>query len=323
MTDSTAQVKKTTRLREFFLSPRTELMPFGVLPIHAQMAEAAGFKAFHISGGMASWWLNGEPDVGLMTRTEIIDNARRVARSVDIPVYCDADTGYGGIQNVRKTVQEFIAAGVAGIHIEDQLDPKKAGGQAGIALVSDEEAIGRLRAATEARDELDPDFVIVARTDGYATAGGGLEEAIRRGNLYREKTDVDLVFYEGLRTWDDVRIALSRTDGPAYSIASRHAGPTPPVAELSSWGQSINIVPFLLPGVIDAWKLLLKVKNSGEMGALDAYLGEEFALEGTEEFVGWGDRFVRPSYEEVRRLEERFLPADQQRDYENSVHDDA
>lgn len=316
-------LKKTTRLRELFLSPRTELLPFGVLPIHAQMAEAAGFNAFHISGGMASWWLNGAPDVGLMTRSEVLDNARRVVQAVDIPVYCDADTGYGGIQNVRKTVQDFIAAGVAGIHIEDQLDPKKAGGQAGIALVPDDEAVGRLRAATEARDELDPDFLIVARTDGYATAGGGLDEAIRRGNLYRANTDADLIFYEGLRSWEEVRIALERTDGPAYAIASRHAGHTPPIEQLSEWGQAINIVPFLLPGVVDAWKLLLKVKHSGEMGAIDSYLDDEYALQGSDEFVGWGDRFVRPTYEQVRRLEERFLPADQQRDYENSVHDDA
>lgn len=313
--------KKTTRLREFFSSPRTELMPFGVLPIHAQMAEAAGFGAFHISGGMASWWLNGVPDVGLMTRTEIIDNARRIVQSVDIPVYCDADTGYGGIQNVRKTVQEFMDAGVAGIHIEDQLDPKKAGGQAGIALVSDEEAIGRLNAAVEARDEMDRDFVITARTDGYAVAGGGVEEALRRGRLYRENTGVDVIFYEGIRTWDEVRYLLAETPGPAYAIASRHAGPTPPVAQLSEWGQAINIVPFLLPGVQDAWKLLLKVKNTGEMAAYDQYLADSFALEGTEEFVSYGDRFVKPSYQQVRELEERYLPQSLQRDYENSIHD--
>jgi 2-methylisocitrate lyase-like PEP mutase family enzyme len=312
---------KAQRLREFFASPRTELMPFGVLPIHAQMAEAAGFEAFHISGGMASWWLKGVPDVGLMTRTEVIDNARRVVQSVDIPVYCDADTGYGGIQNVGQTVREFIDAGVAGIHIEDQLDPKKAGGQAGIEIVSDEEAIGRLNAAVEARNNIDPDFVITARTDGYAVAGGGLEEALRRGQLYRAETDVDVIFYEGIRDWEEVRYLLTETEGPAYVIASRHAGPTPPVAQLSEWGQAIQIVPFLQPGVQDAWKLLLKVKNSGEMAAYDQYMQDSFALEGTEEFVGYGDRFVKPSYQQVRELEERHLPADQQRDYAGSTFD--
>lgn len=313
--------KRTTRLREFFFSPRTQLMPFGVLPIHAQMAEAAGFGAFHISGGMAAWWLNGMPDVGMMTRTEIIDNARRIVQSVDIPVYCDADTGYGGIQNVRQTVREFIEAGVAGIHLEDQLDPKKAGGQAGISLVSDEEAIGRFNAAVDVRDQMDPDFVITARTDGYAVAGGGVEEALRRGRLYRENTGVDVIFFEGIRDWQEVRHLLAEVPGPAYAIVSRHAGPTPPVAQLSEWGQAINIVPFLLPGVQDAWKLLLRVKNSGEMAAFDEYASEIFRLEGTEEYVGWGDRFVKPTYEQVREFEERYLPQSQQRNYEGSVAD--
>ncbi|NGP09467.1 isocitrate lyase/PEP mutase family protein [Rhodococcus sp. 14C212] len=313
------KVKKTTRLRRIFESDRTELMPFGVMPIHAQMAERAGFESFHISGGMTSWW-NGLPDVGLMTRTEIIDAARRIVQSVDIPVYCDADTGYGGIQNVRKTVQDFIATGVAGIHLEDQRDPKKAGGQAGIAIVSDEEAIGRLRAAVEARDQLDPDFVITARTDGYAAAGGGLEEALRRGKLYREETGVDVIFYEGIRSWDEARYLLTETPGPAYVIASRHAGPTPSVAELSQMRQAISIVPFIIPGVQELWKLLLKVRDSGELNPIDEYLDHLFELEGTEEFVGWGDAFVKPSYQDVRGLEERFLPSDQQRDY-NTIHD--
>lgn len=317
----TGSPKKTTRLKEIFYSPTTELMPFGVLPIHAQMAERLGFSCFHISGGMGAWWINGEPDVGLMTRTEIIDNARRIVNSVDIPVYCDADTGYGGIQNVRKTVQEFIRAGVAGIHIEDQLDPKKAGGSAGIALVSDEEAIGRLRAACEARDELDPDFVITARTDGYGAGGGGLAEAARRGKLYREKTGVDVVFFEGIRSWDEVRHLNSEVSGPTYCIASRHAGPHPTVAELSQMGQTINVVPFILPGVQEVWNLLLAVKNSGEMAPFDQYQAGCFAREGTEEYVGYGDGFAKPNYAQVRALEEKFLPQTMQRDYEGSIHD--
>ncbi|WP_285314257.1 isocitrate lyase/PEP mutase family protein [Pseudarthrobacter sp. fls2-241-R2A-168] len=313
--------KKTTRLREFFTSPGTEVLPMGALPVHAQMAEAGGFGAFQISGAFSSWWLNGQPDVGLMTRTEVMDNARRVVQSVDIPVYCDADTGFGGIQNVGRTVQEFIHAGIAGIHIEDQLEPKKAGGQAGIAIVSDEEAIGRLNAACEVRDKLDKDFVITARTDAYAVAGGGLEEALRRGRLYREKTGADVIFYEGIRNREDWRYLLEQTPGPAYVIPSRHAGPTPPVAQLSEWGQAVQIFNFAVPSVQAVWKLLLKVRDSGELAAYDQYIAEAFALEGTEEFVGFGDRFVKPTYQQVRELEERFLPASLQRDYENSTHD--
>jgi 2-methylisocitrate lyase-like PEP mutase family enzyme len=319
--NTTMSASKGSRLRAIFSSKDPEMMPFGVLPIHAQMAERAGFSAFHLSGAMASWWLTGQPDAGMVTRTEVIENARRVARCVDIPVYCDADTGYGGIQNVRRTVEDFIDAGIAGIHIEDQVDPKKAGFQAGIELVSDEEAVGRLQAALEMRDSIDPDFVIVARTDGYgAGRGGGLDEAIRRARLYREKTDVDAIFFEGIRSWDEVRAAISAVEGPAYAIVSPRAGATPSLQELSDIGQSIIIVPFLLPGVADAWKLLLRVRDSKGLGPLDEYVEGLFSVEGTEEFVGMGDAFVKPTYEEIRSFEERFLPADRQRDY-TGIHD--
>lgn len=313
--------KKTTQLRRIFERPGTTLMPFAVLPIHAQMAQRAGFEAFEVSGGMTSWWVGGRADAGLMTMTEIVQHAATVAHSVDIPVYCDADTGYGSAVNTWRTTQEFIRAGVAGIHIEDQFEPKKAGGQAGIRLVSDEEAVGRLRAAADARDELDPDFVVVARTDGYAAEGGSLDEAIRRGNLYRREAGADVIFYEGLRSWQEVRRALAETDGPAYAIASRHAGPHPSLAELSEMGQTINVVPFLLPGVQEVWNLLLEIRDSGEMRAYDDYLAAAFALQGTERFVGYGDTFISPDYDDVRRWEAKYLPADQQRDYENTVHD--
>jgi methylisocitrate lyase len=312
--------KKSTQLRRIFESARTELMPFGALPVHAQMAERAGFSSFHLSGALLSFW-NGLPDAGLMTRTEVVDAARRVVRAVDIPVYCDADTGYGGVQNVRHTVHEMIRAGVAGIHIEDQRDPKKAGGQAGIALVSDEEALGRLRVAVEARDELDPDFVITARTDGYGAEGGGLEEALRRGLLYRAETGVDVIFYEGMQSWEEARYLLENTPGPAYVIvSSKLAGPTPSISVLSQMGQSINIVPFAAPGVQELWSLLLNVRDAGELAPMDEYMQYLHSLRGSEQFAGLGEAFVKPSYEDVRALEERFLPADQQRDYVNTRH---
>ncbi|MGW1547243.1 isocitrate lyase/PEP mutase family protein [Streptomyces sp. NPDC002346] len=312
--------KKTTRLKALFHRPETTLMPFGVLPLHAQMAQAAGFEAFEVSGGMSCWWVGGVSDVGLLTLTEIVEHAGRVARSVDIPVYCDADTGYGGPANVRRTVHDFIRAGVAGIHIEDQKEPKKAGGQTGIELVSDAEAVGRLNAACDARDELDEDFVIVARTDGYGAAGGGLEEAIRRGRLYREETDADVIFYEGLHTWDEIRTALAETPGPAYAIPSQTVGRRPPLAELTAMGQTIDIVPFLLPGVQEVWRLLVDIKEAGEYGPMDDYIEKLAAGRGSVYDIGWGDAFVRPSYAEVRAMEEKYLPPELQRDYLNNAN---
>jgi len=308
----------SARLRELFNSASTELFPFGALPIHAQMAQRAGFPAFFVSGAMVSWWLSGEPDVGLMTRTEIVDNARRIVASVDIPVFCDADTGYGGVQNIRKTVHDFIRAGVAGIHIEDQREPKKAGGADGIALVSDEEAVGRLRAAVDARNEFGSDLVIVARTDGYTASNGSLDEAIRRARLYREQTEVDVIMFEGMHSWDQVRTALSSVPGPAYAIVNKAAGATPSVSELSSMGQAINIVPFVLPGVLAVWELLLAVRDSGEVKPCDDYLSTILAHTGTEHYVGFGGEFTRPTYADVRRWEESYLPAERRRDYQHN-----
>ncbi|UZW57245.1 isocitrate lyase/PEP mutase family protein [Sphingobium sp. JS3065] len=313
--------RKTTRLKALFQRPETVLMPFGTLPIHAQMAERAGFEAFEISGSMTAWWTMGMPDLGLVTLTEMVQHATRVARSVDIPVYCDADTGYGGgPANIRRTVHEFAHAGIAGVHIEDQQEPKKAGGQSGIAIVSDAEAIGRLNAATDARDEIDKDFVIVARTDGYGAAGGGLDEAIRRGQLYCAETDADVIFYEGLHTWEQIETAIAATPRPAYAIPSVKIGRRPTLAELSAMGQSIDIVPFILAGVQEPWKLLVDIKSSGEYGPMDEYYEKLNSYRGTPYDMGWGEVFARPTYREVRDWEEKYLPAQLHRDYVNNVN---
>ncbi|MGO4689635.1 isocitrate lyase/PEP mutase family protein [Glaciibacter sp. 2TAF33] len=299
---------KGARLRALFTSNETTLMPFGVLPLHARMAEHAGFKAFEVSGGYSSFWLAGVADVGYLTMTEIVEHAARVAQSVDIPVFCDADTGYGGPVNVQRTTRAFIDAGVAGIHLEDQAEPKKAGGRGGIRLVSDGEAIGRFNAAVEERDRVDPDFVIVARTDGYGARDGGLDEAIRRGQLYRAETGADVIFYEGLETWEEIEIALRETPGPAYAIPHRNAGPTPSVAEMSRMGQAIQIVPFLLPGVHEVWNLLRAVADSGDLKPVDDYRSYVESFRGTDAWVGAGEALLAITYDEVAEIEARFGP---------------
>jgi 2-methylisocitrate lyase-like PEP mutase family enzyme len=305
-----ADTSKGARLRALFESKETTLMPFGVLPLHARMAQQAGFPAFEVSGGYSSFWLAGMADVGYLTMTEVVESAARVARAVDIPVFCDADTGYGGPVNVQRTTRAFIEAGVAGIHLEDQAEPKKAGGRGGIHLVSDAEAIGRFTAAVEERDRLDPDFVLVARTDGYgAIDGGGLDEAIRRGRLYRAETDVDVIFYEGLETWEEIEVALRETPGPAYAIPHRNAGPTPSVAELTRMGQSIQIVPFLLPGVHEVWNLLRAVAESGELKPVDDYRAHVDSFRGTDAWVGAGEALLAITYDDVAELEARLAPA--------------
>ena len=199
-------------LRAVFESEKTEIVPLGAVPLHAQLSQHAGFPAFQLSGGASAWW-QGISDSGWLTMTEVVEMGRRTARAADIPIYCDGDTGYGAPLNVQRTVREFIDAGVGGIHIEDQREPKKSGGIAGIAIVPDAEAIGRLNAACDARDRFDKDFVIVARTDAYGAAGGGIDEAIRRALLYKAETGADVIFFEGLHTWEQAERALAETPG--------------------------------------------------------------------------------------------------------------
>ena len=285
-------MKKTTRLKELFHSGRTQIMPLGALAIHAQMAERAGFPAFEVSGAMSCWWLNGLPDAGIVPRTEIVDNARRIVQAVDIPVYCDADTGYGGIQNVRRTVHDFVHAGVAGIHIEDQVEPKKAGSRAGVMVVSDAEAVGRFAAAVDARNELDPDFVIVARTDAYSAPGGGIDEAIRRAQLYREETGVDAIMMEALRSWDEARRALAEVPGPAFVTvepASRSDAIDRGAVRDGSGHQAPAVYHPRRAGGLEA--LARGPANGRGLGVRPVSDGP-VRVEG-EEFVGAGDAFVR------------------------------
>ncbi|WP_263317469.1 isocitrate lyase/PEP mutase family protein [Microbacterium sp. cx-55] len=295
-------------------------MPFGALPIHAQMAEHAGFEAFELSGGMSAWWAEGASDTGWLTLTEVVAHAKRVARSVDIPVFCDADTGYGAPINVQRTVQEFSDAGVAGIHIEDQREPKKSGGDTGIELVSDAEAIGRLNAAVAARDRLNADFVIVARTDGYGAAGGGLDEALRRGQLYRAETGVDVIFYEGLQSWEQAELALKETPGANYVIPSGNLLGQKTLPELTAMGQAIDIAPFVLPGINEVWRLLVDVKKAGDATPIARYLDRMDSVLRTEYDFGWGGKLGRPSTEYVRGTEEEYLPAEGRRDYVNNLN---
>jgi 2-methylisocitrate lyase-like PEP mutase family enzyme len=158
----------------------------------ARFVEQAGFEAVYMTGNGVSASLLGRPDVGLVDLTLLSQQAHRAAACVDIPLICDADTGYGNAVNVQHTVREFESAGVAAIHIEDQVAPKRCGHLPGSRPVVDmNEQVGKIEAAVAARR--DPDFMIIARTD--AASGLGLDEAIRRGKAYR-KAGADIVFVE-------------------------------------------------------------------------------------------------------------------------------
>jgi isocitrate lyase len=163
-------------------------------PLDAQIAERAGLKCVYMSGYSVAM-LNGWPDMGFLTMTEMTKTASTIASAVEIPIIADADDGYGNALSTMRTVQEYVKTGVAGIHLEDQQFPKRCGHIAGKTLVSREVAVGKFKAAVEERNRLDPEFVLIARTDGLGAVGGSLEEAVWRGRAYAD-AGVDLVWSE-------------------------------------------------------------------------------------------------------------------------------
>jgi 2-methylisocitrate lyase-like PEP mutase family enzyme len=211
----------------------------------ARLVERAGFEAAYLTGNGVSASLLGRPDVGLVDLTLLAEHAHRVAAVVAIPLICDADTGYGNAVNVRRTVEEFEAAGVAAIHIEDQVSPKRCGHLPGARpVVPLEEHVGKIEAAAAARR--DPDFAIIARTD--AAAGYGLEEAIRRARAYRA-AGADAIFVE-LKSGPDFLAALRRVpqevDAPCLVNVEEGGGAGDLTsAELEALGYRIAIYPGL------------------------------------------------------------------------------
>ena len=193
-------VKPTTRLRQLLAADGLIVAPFIMNALHARIAESVGFDAVYMTGAGTSAE-KGFPDVGLLTMTEMTANARYIANAVDIPVICDADTGYGNALNVQRTVLEYEAAGVAAIHIEDQVFPKKCGFFEGKQVVPMEEHIQKIRAALDART--DPDFVIIARCDAYAVTGWA--DTVRRCRAYRD-AGADLVFVDGIKSMEDLEL---------------------------------------------------------------------------------------------------------------------
>ena len=202
-------MKATTQLRQMLASDQLIIAPFVLNALHARIAEDVGHQAVYMTGaGTAAE--RGFPDVGLLTMTEMVSNAKYIADAINVPVICDADTGYGNPLNVHRTVREYESAGVAAIHLEDQVFPKKCGFFAGKQVVPVDEHVQKLHAALDART--DPDFVIIARCDAYAV--NGWEDTVERCLAYAD-AGADLVFVDGIKSQDDIqRYATDLRDVP-------------------------------------------------------------------------------------------------------------
>ena len=285
------------RLRELLASGETIVAPGAFDSLAARLVEEAGFPAVYMTGFGASAALLGRPDVGLLTMTEMTENAGRIAACVDIPVIADADTGYGNPLNVIRTVGAYEAAGVAGIHIEDQVAPKKCGHMEGKQVISAGEMAQKLRAAVEARTN--PDFVIIARTDARAVEGLG--RAIERASLYRE-AGADVLFIEALVTEDEAAEAAAAFPDVPLLFNWAEGGKTPPInlSRLRELGYRVVIFPIstLLAATAGMRGILLEIAREGTPAAV---LRDQPSFGDFVDFIGLS---------EVREVEQRFGPVD-------------
>ncbi len=234
-------MSQASRFRELLHRDGMVVAPGAYDCITAKLIEQAGFDALYMTGAGTAATL-GYPDFGLVTMSEMVGNARRIAVAVDLPVIADADTGYGNELNVFRTLREYETAGVAGIHIEDQGFPKKCGHLDDKEIVPREDWLAKIRAATAARRDLD--FVIIARTNSRAVAG--FDEAIARANAALA-AGADMAFVEAPQTIDEVAAVPRLVKGPCL-LNVVYGGKTPDLdlREAEAMGYKLAILPGLL-----------------------------------------------------------------------------
>jgi 2-methylisocitrate lyase-like PEP mutase family enzyme len=307
--------KLSTKLRDLLTRRELLVMSGGFSPLHVRMSEMLGYEAFFMSGSQVAAFVYGYPDVGLLGLAEMADNVQRIANVTSIPLFADADTGYGNAVNAYYTVQAYIRAGAAGLHIEDQESPKKSGTLAGRRLISVEEAIGKYRAAVAAKQELDPDFVICARCDSIGSEGGSFEDAIQRSIAYVNEAGVDVIWVNTLRSREEIAEACRRI--PAPVIAPYYGPrPSPSFDEFEKLGAAAVLYPSLTTatGVQATWELLNEFKERGPAALA------EWNDKGLASRYGAVPRYQDPLLpaKHIAELEEKFIPRALQRDYENT-----
>ena len=281
------------RLREMIAQRETILAPGTYDALTARIFEQAGFPAIYMTGFGTSASLLGRPDVGLLTMSEMVDNARRISLAVDVPVIADADTGYGNALNVIRTVHEYELAGISAIHIEDQVLPKKCGHMENKQLISGAEMAEKIRAAVEARTS--PDFLIIARTDARAVEG--LDNALRRARSYHE-AGADVLFVEAPQSEDEVSQIARAFPAVPLLFNWAEGGKTPPVQleRLKELGYRIVIFPIsaLLAATHAVRAIAAELKARGTPAEV---LSKIISFREFNEMIG---------LTEIRNLEQRF-----------------
>ena len=304
--------KSSTKLAELLKRREILVMSGGFSPLHARMSEVLGYEAFFMSGSQVCAYVYGYPDVGLIGLSEMSEAVRRITNVTAIPIFADADTGYGNAVNVYHTVQAYIRAGAAGLHIEDQEAPKKSGTLAGRRLISREEAIGKFKAAVAAKKELDPDLVVCARCDSIGSEGGNFADAVERAVAYVKEGGVDAIWVNTLTQREQIEEACRRI--PAPVIAPYYGPrPSPTFAEFEKLGAAAVLYPSLTTanGLQATWELLHEFKQRGPV------VLEEWNKKAQASPWGMVPRTQDPILpsKKILQLEDDFIPKELQRDY--------
>jgi 2-methylisocitrate lyase-like PEP mutase family enzyme len=284
------RMSKTEEFRDLMRQDEMIIAPGAYDCITARLIEQAGFEAVYMTGAGTAATL-GYPDYGLVTMSEMADNAGRIAEAVSVPVIADADTGYGNELNVVRTVREYERRGVAGIHIEDQGFPKKCGHLDNKVLIPLEDYLAKIRAAASAKR--DPNFLIIARTDARAVLG--FEEAIRRANAALE-AGADMAFVEAPQTLEEVAAVPRQVKGPCLlNVVWRGKTPDVSLDDAQGMGYKLAILPALLftevIGLCDRLLQELKHTRRHPVALTDISPREAFTRFGADEWDRISDQF--------------------------------
>ncbi|MFC4451253.1 isocitrate lyase/PEP mutase family protein [Halorussus aquaticus] len=282
----------TAEFRESVESDGIVVAPGAYDAASAKLVERAGAEVVYMSGSSVSTSVHGYPDVGVTTLTEMTDRARQMANAVDVPVFADADTGYGNPINARRTVEEFEAADVAGVHLEDQTFPKQCGHFEGKDVVATDEMTAKLRAAADARE--DEDFVLIARTDARAVEG--FDAAVERSRAYLE-AGADVIFFEAPESVAELEEAAERIDAPLLANMTE-GGKTPMLSadELDDLGYDIALFP------ATGFKAVLKTLQDVYAEIVETGSQREVM----DELVTWEGRNEITGLDRIRDLEARY-----------------
>ncbi len=281
------------QLRKMLARPQPVLAPGAYDALSARLVEEAGFGAAYMTGFGTAASLLGRPDVGLLTMSEMVDNARRIVRAVEVPVIADADNGYGNPINVIRTVQEYEAAGVSAIHIEDQIFPKKCGHMEGKQVIEASEMVEKVHAAAEARRS--EEFVIIARTDARAVEG--IDGALERARRYRE-AGADVLFVEAPQSEEEIAAVAEAFPEVPLLFNWVESGKTPPMPleRLKELGFRLIIFPVstLLAATVSVREILARIHTEGT------------PTRAMNQLLPLGDFIDFIGLPEIRKLEERF-----------------